>query len=161
MKTGQMNTPHSYFSTRQSKLLTLGASIAGLALLFVFDGMFDVFTMQIFKLCAINIILALSLNLINGFTGLFSLGPRRVHGSRRLYLRHPYHVTRAERGQLRPAADRSLARAGAYPVRARPCCSVASLPASSAGCWVWLRCACVTTTSRSPRSAFRRSSASF
>ncbi|MBP6711514.1 MAG: ABC transporter ATP-binding protein, partial [Propionivibrio sp.] len=36
--------------------------------------MFDVFTMQIFKLCAINIILALSLNLINGFTGLFSLG---------------------------------------------------------------------------------------
>ena len=74
MKTGQMNTPHTHFSARQSKLLTLGASIVGLALLFVFDGMFDVFTMQIFKLCAINIILALSLNLINGFTGLFSLG---------------------------------------------------------------------------------------
>lgn len=74
MKTGQMNTPHKHFSARQTKLLTLGASIVGLALLFIFDGTFDVFTMQIFKLCAINVILALSLNLINGFTGLFSLG---------------------------------------------------------------------------------------
>ena len=74
MKSSQMHTPHIHFSTRQRKLLTLGAAIVGLALLFVFEGMFDVFTMQIFKLCAINIILALSLNLINGFTGLFSLG---------------------------------------------------------------------------------------
>jgi len=55
-------------------VLTLSASVVGLVLLFIFDGMFDPFTMQIFKLCAINIILALSLNLINGFTGLFSLG---------------------------------------------------------------------------------------
>ena len=55
-------------------MLTLGAAVVGLALLFVFEGVFDPFTMQIFKLCAINIILALSLNLINGFTGLFSLG---------------------------------------------------------------------------------------
>jgi branched-chain amino acid transport system permease protein len=58
----------------RNKLLTLGAAVVGLVLLFVFDGIFDPFTMQIFKLCAINIILALSLNLINGFTGLFSLG---------------------------------------------------------------------------------------
>ncbi|MEI7613033.1 MAG: branched-chain amino acid ABC transporter permease [Betaproteobacteria bacterium] len=58
----------------QNSFLTLCASAVGLVLLFVFDGMFDPFTMQIFKLCAINIILALSLNLINGFTGLFSLG---------------------------------------------------------------------------------------
>ena len=54
--------------------LTLVAALAGIALLFVFEANFDRFTMQIFKLCAINIILALSLNLINGFTGLFSLG---------------------------------------------------------------------------------------
>ena len=54
--------------------LTLAAAVVGLILLFIFDSMFDRFTMQIFKLCAINIILALSLNLINGFTGLFSLG---------------------------------------------------------------------------------------
>ena len=55
-------------------LKTLIAAVVGLALLLVFEATFDTFTMQIFKLCAINIILALSLNLINGFTGLFSLG---------------------------------------------------------------------------------------
>jgi hypothetical protein len=69
-----MNTPSTQLTPRQRTLLSLGAAIVGLALLFVFEGMFDVFTMQIFKLCAINVILALSLNLINGFTGLFSLG---------------------------------------------------------------------------------------
>ena len=74
MNTGPMNTPLTQLTKRQTTLLSLGAAIVGLALLFVFEGMFDVFTMQIFKLCAINIILALSLNLINGFTGLFSLG---------------------------------------------------------------------------------------
>ena len=58
----------------RDSILTLCAAVVGLVLLFIFDGMFDPFTMQIFKLCAINIILALSLNLINGFTGLFSLG---------------------------------------------------------------------------------------
>lgn len=45
-----------------------------LAAFFVADAFLDPFAMQIFKLCAINIILALSLNLLNGFTGLFSLG---------------------------------------------------------------------------------------
>lgn len=70
-----MNTAlSSPSSAKRDKILTLVAALVGLALLFVFDAMFDRFTMQIFKLCAINIILALSLNLINGFTGLFSLG---------------------------------------------------------------------------------------
>ena len=59
--------------SRDAKL-TLIAAVVGLILLFTFEETFDRFTMQIFKLCAINIILALSLNLINGFTGLFSLG---------------------------------------------------------------------------------------
>jgi branched-chain amino acid transport system permease protein len=68
-----MNAPRKYLISRNHGL-TLAACIVGLALLFVFEGMFDPFSMQIFKLCAINIILALSLNLINGFTGLFSLG---------------------------------------------------------------------------------------
>lgn len=58
----------------RNQLYTLAAAVAGLVLLMVFDNLFDRFTMQIFKLCAINVILALSLNLINGFTGLFSLG---------------------------------------------------------------------------------------
>ena len=57
-----------------NNIKTLGTAVIGLGLLFAAEGMFDSFTMQIFKLCAINIILALSLNLINGFTGLFSLG---------------------------------------------------------------------------------------
>ena len=68
-----MNTLQKKPMSRDAKL-TLAAAVVGLALLFIFDSMFDRFTMQIFKLCAINIILALSLNLINGFTGLFSLG---------------------------------------------------------------------------------------
>ena len=68
-----MNTSKKMPMSRDMQL-TLGAAVIGLILLFVFDELFDRFTMQIFKLCAINIILALSLNLINGFTGLFSLG---------------------------------------------------------------------------------------
>ena len=58
----------------RNQILSLAAVLVGLLLLFVFDATFDSFTMQIFKLCAINVILALSLNLIIGFTGLFSLG---------------------------------------------------------------------------------------
>ena len=68
-----MNMPN-HSVQRRDKVLTLAAALVFLALLFVFESTFDRFTMQIFKLCAINIILALSLNLINGFTGLFSLG---------------------------------------------------------------------------------------
>ncbi len=68
-----MNTAKKFLISGNSGK-TLAASIVGLVLLFVFEGLFDPFSMQIFKLCAINIILALSLNLINGFTGLFSLG---------------------------------------------------------------------------------------
>ena len=69
-----MNLPIVKQAMPRDTRLTIAASIAGLVLLFVFEQVFDPFTMQIFKLCAINIILALSLNLINGFTGLFSLG---------------------------------------------------------------------------------------
>lgn len=43
-------------------------------LLVVADLFFDAFTLRVFNLCAIYIVLALSLNLLNGFTGLFSLG---------------------------------------------------------------------------------------
>ncbi|HWP69289.1 MAG TPA: branched-chain amino acid ABC transporter permease [Rectinemataceae bacterium] len=38
------------------------------------DSFFDAFTLRVFNLCAIYIVLALSLNILNGFTGLFSLG---------------------------------------------------------------------------------------
>ena len=72
----RLSARHDFQSdnARRNTILTIVAALIGLGLLFVFESTFDIFTMQIFKLCAINIILALSLNLINGFTGLFSLG---------------------------------------------------------------------------------------
>jgi branched-chain amino acid transport system permease protein len=51
------------------------AALAALAVfLFVADGWFDAFQLRVLNLCAIYVVLALSLNLVNGFTGLFSLG---------------------------------------------------------------------------------------
>ncbi|MDR2484432.1 MAG: branched-chain amino acid ABC transporter permease, partial [Treponema sp.] len=53
-------------------------SIVGLSIIAGFiilaNGVFGSFFLRIFNLCGIYIILALSLNIINGFTGLFSLG---------------------------------------------------------------------------------------
>ena len=53
-------------------------SVIALVLFAVFlvvaNSFFDAFTLRVFNLCAIYVILALSLNLLNGFTGLFSLG---------------------------------------------------------------------------------------
>jgi branched-chain amino acid transport system permease protein len=59
---------------KRNHLYTLAALVAFVALLFVVDLFVDSYTRRIFNLCAIYIVLALSLNLINGFTGLFSLG---------------------------------------------------------------------------------------
>ncbi|GMO32804.1 MAG: branched-chain amino acid ABC transporter permease [Termitinemataceae bacterium] len=54
------------------------ANIAAVVIMLVFvvlsDKLFGSFALRIFNLCGIYIILALSLNLLNGFTGLFSLG---------------------------------------------------------------------------------------
>ena len=61
-------------NSKKNNLLTLGALMLVMLVLALAENFLDSFSMQIFKLCAINIILALSLNLINGFTGLFSLG---------------------------------------------------------------------------------------
>lgn len=58
----------------RNKVLSAVAIVLFVAFLFTADAFLDPFSLQIFKLCAINIILALSLNLLNGFTGLFSLG---------------------------------------------------------------------------------------
>jgi len=59
---------------KQKNILTICA-IAVIALfLVVADRGFGAFNLRIFNQCGIYIILALSLNLINGFTGLFSLG---------------------------------------------------------------------------------------
>ncbi len=55
-------------------ILSAIACLALLALVFVADNAFGNFTLRIFNLCAIYIVLAISMNLLNGFTGLFSLG---------------------------------------------------------------------------------------
>ncbi|MDR2134041.1 MAG: branched-chain amino acid ABC transporter permease [Treponema sp.] len=59
---------------KQKRILNAAALVLAAAFVFVADAAFGSFTLRIFNLCGIYIILALSLNLINGFTGLFSLG---------------------------------------------------------------------------------------
>lgn len=66
MKTGIRLSTHQWY--------TVAAVAAFAVLAFVADRFFDAFTLRIFNNCAIYIVLALSLNLLNGFTGLFSLG---------------------------------------------------------------------------------------
>jgi branched-chain amino acid transport system permease protein len=55
-------------------ILTAGACVLAVAFIIIANNFFDNFTLRVFNLCAIYIILALSLNLLNGFTGIFSLG---------------------------------------------------------------------------------------
>jgi len=61
-------------NTKTKKILTITAIAAAVAFIIVADNFFDNFSLRVFNLCAIYIILALSLNLLNGFTGIFSLG---------------------------------------------------------------------------------------
>lgn len=55
-------------------ILNLGLIALTLLVLFVMSKSFDNYKLRILNLAGIYIILALSMNLINGFTGLFSLG---------------------------------------------------------------------------------------
>lgn len=55
-------------------VLTVSAAVLAAAFVLLADTALGPFSLRIFNLCGIYIILALSLNLINGFTGLFSLG---------------------------------------------------------------------------------------
>jgi len=59
---------------RRDVFLTVGALIFWFVLMLAFEKIFDSYQMRIFNLCGIYVVLGLSLNLINGFTGLFSLG---------------------------------------------------------------------------------------
>ncbi|MCX7710469.1 MAG: branched-chain amino acid ABC transporter permease [Clostridia bacterium] len=56
--------------------LILNGSLVLFILIFLFsaDNFFDDYPLRLINLCAIYIILGLSMNLVNGFTGLFSLG---------------------------------------------------------------------------------------
>ena len=56
------------------RVLTIAACLMAMSLLVLFSFIFDSYQLRIVNLCGIYITLALSLNLIYGFTGLFSLG---------------------------------------------------------------------------------------
>jgi branched-chain amino acid transport system permease protein len=59
---------------RRNLLLTAIVMAALLLFLFYANNSYDSYKLRILNLCAIYTILGLSMNLINGFTGLFSLG---------------------------------------------------------------------------------------
>jgi len=59
---------------KRKDILTVASLVAAVVFVIIADNAFSSFSLRIFNLCGIYIILALSLNLINGFTGLFSLG---------------------------------------------------------------------------------------
>jgi branched-chain amino acid transport system permease protein len=59
---------------RKLRVYNAAAVIIILGFIVLANGFFSSFSLRIFNLCGIYVILALSLNLINGFTGLFSLG---------------------------------------------------------------------------------------
>jgi branched-chain amino acid transport system permease protein len=58
----------------RDSILTVGALAVAVVLLWMGDRSLGNYAMRILNLSAIYIVLALSLNLVNGFTGLFSLG---------------------------------------------------------------------------------------
>ena len=59
---------------KRENILTFGLVVVLFLIVIIADKAFSSFTLRIFNLCGIYIVLALSLNLINGYTGLFSLG---------------------------------------------------------------------------------------
>lgn len=58
----------------RNKILTGMAVLLLILFLYYADSHFDIYIVRILNVCAIYTILGLSMNLINGFTGLFSLG---------------------------------------------------------------------------------------
>ena len=79
--------------------LLLNFAAIGLLVLFLVwaETNLDGYKVQILNLIAVNAILALSLNLIYGFTGMFSPRARRVHGHRGLRFR-PVRAPRRPEG---------------------------------------------------------------
>ncbi|MGE5631183.1 MAG: branched-chain amino acid ABC transporter permease [Caulobacteraceae bacterium] len=59
---------------KRNMILTITAIVVLVLLLFIANNTLDSYILRILNLCAIYTILGLSMNLINGFTGLFSLG---------------------------------------------------------------------------------------
>jgi branched-chain amino acid transport system permease protein len=60
--------------TTRNFILTIGLLVVGLLIPMLLNDAIDSYTRRILNLCAIYAIVALSMNLVNGFCGLFSLG---------------------------------------------------------------------------------------
>ena len=80
------------------KNLYTGISLI-LFIIFIYwaDNNLDPYKMRILILCGIYVILALSLNLVNGFTGLFSLGTAGFMAVGCIPVHCLHHVSRDER----------------------------------------------------------------
>lgn len=72
--TNQKNASILVNTRIRNLILTLVSLILLYAFLYYADNRFDAYKLRVLNLCAIFTILGLSMNLINGFTGLFSLG---------------------------------------------------------------------------------------
>jgi len=59
---------------KEDKILSIILIVGLLIFVYIADSSFDSYIRRVLNLCAIYTILAVSMNLINGFTGLFSLG---------------------------------------------------------------------------------------
>ncbi|MEG0017508.1 MAG: branched-chain amino acid ABC transporter permease, partial [Hydrogenoanaerobacterium sp.] len=59
---------------KRSRVFTLIFFVALIAFIFLANTFFDSYIRRILSLCAIYTIMGLSMNLVNGFTGMFSLG---------------------------------------------------------------------------------------
>lgn len=59
---------------QRDRLLTITALLILVVFLFIAERFFDLYIVRILNVCAIYAILGMSMNLVNGFTGLFSLG---------------------------------------------------------------------------------------
>ena len=59
---------------KQDKILSVILIVGLVGFVLFADAFFDSYIRRVLNLCAIYTILAVSMNLINGFTGLFSLG---------------------------------------------------------------------------------------
>ncbi len=73
-KQKQILTPILVWIKRRNVKLTILSILLLCAFLFYANSYFDAYKLRVLNLCAIYTILGLSMNLINGFTGLFSLG---------------------------------------------------------------------------------------
>ena len=71
-----MDTKMSMDTKSRNRILTTVSILLLVGFVYFADNYLDLYIVRILNVCAIYAILGMSMNLINGFTGLFSLGMR-------------------------------------------------------------------------------------